>query len=55
VEGAVGHRRGPLETVLIDGVFPTAIHGAPDSTKEYKKVRVRYFTVDEEAWETGHR
>jgi DNA-binding Lrp family transcriptional regulator len=30
-------------------------HGALYSTKEYKKVRVRYFTAEEEAWETAHR
>jgi DNA-binding Lrp family transcriptional regulator len=30
-------------------------HGALYSTKEYKKVRVRYFTDDEQAWETAHQ
>jgi siroheme decarboxylase len=29
-------------------------HGALYSTKEYKKVRVRYFTPDEDAWESEH-
>ena len=29
-------------------------HDALYSTKEYKKVRVRYFTLDEEAWERQH-
>ena len=29
-------------------------HDALYSTKEYKKVRVRYFTPDEEAWERQH-
>lgn len=30
-------------------------HGALYSTKEYKKVRVRYFTPEEQAWESAHR
>lgn len=30
-------------------------HGALYSTREYKKVRVRYFTAEEEVWETTHR
>ena len=29
-------------------------HGALYSTKEYKKIRVRYFTAEEEAWEREH-
>jgi DNA-binding Lrp family transcriptional regulator len=29
-------------------------HHALYSTKEYKKVRVRYFTADEKAWENAH-
>jgi DNA-binding Lrp family transcriptional regulator len=29
-------------------------HSALYSTKEYKKVRIRYFTPDEEAWERQH-
>jgi siroheme decarboxylase len=29
-------------------------HGALYSTREYKKVRVRYFTADEDAWEREH-
>ena len=28
-------------------------HQALYSSKEYKKVRVRYFTGEEEAWEAG--
>ena len=30
-------------------------HGALYSTREYKKVRVRYFTPEEAAWETAHQ
>jgi DNA-binding Lrp family transcriptional regulator len=52
-----GKSRDECEQSLAAIAAKTGIrdHGALYSTREYKKVRVRYFTADEEAWETAHR
>jgi len=51
------HGRSPeeCEQTLTAVAAKTGIrdHRALYSTKEYKKVRVRYFTPDEDAWETA--
>jgi DNA-binding Lrp family transcriptional regulator len=48
-----GKSREACEQALAAIAAKTGIrdHGALYSTKEYKKVRVRYFTAEEEAWE----
>ena len=48
-----GKSRDACEQALAAIALKTGIrdHGALYSTKEYKKVRVRYFTAEEEAWE----
>ncbi|MGD1019598.1 MAG: AsnC family transcriptional regulator [Verrucomicrobiia bacterium] len=52
-----GKSRAECEQSLAAIAAKTGIgdHRALYSTKEYKKVRVRYFTADEQAWETAHR
>jgi DNA-binding Lrp family transcriptional regulator len=51
-----GKSRDECEQSLAAIAAKTGIrdHGALYSTKEYKKVRVRYFTPDEDAWEREH-
>jgi len=52
-----GKSRDDCEQSLAAIAAKTGIHdhGALYSTKEYKKVRVRYFTAEEQAWEKAHR
>lgn len=51
-----GKSREVCEQTLATIAEQTAVrdHGALYSTKEYKKVRVRYFTPDEGVWEREH-
>ena len=52
-----GKSRVDCEQALAAIAAKTGIrdHGALYSTRECKKVRVRYFTAEEPAWETAHR
>ncbi len=52
-----GKSRDDCEQALAAIAAKTGIrdHGALYSTREYKKVRVRYFTAEEQAWESAHR